>query len=247
MHKFQLFAIAALLVAGQSYAGVLDFEEAASLGGDDAAISSDYLASQGYSFTAVAGTSASTATSSGFAFEAVGQDGTDAFWTSTAPNRDNAVAGDMGNYFAKSDQGPTDYFKLTVDYAELSTSVSGEIWDIDNNDRFQVTAFDASGNQIQTLTTPETSWLDARPWAFSIDADPNSGQLIDRIEIESVAGYSAGAFGLDNFSYTPSTASTHAAPLPGALPLAFAGFTAMVASRRRKKTDNIDTPEDTVN
>ncbi len=246
MHKFQLFAIAALFVASPSYAGMLDFEDAELYGGDDAVISADYFAAQGVSLSARAGQTEATASDVLFAFEAAGDDGTDAFWTDGSGGGDVALAGDLGNYFLKTGTGDIDhltdhYFKMVIDYTAASTSTSGEIWDIDNTGYYNVTAFDEDGNTLQSLVGPKN--LNGKAWTFSIDIDPATGKTIDRIEIDyNSKSRRLGGFALNNLD----VGTTHATPVPAAFPLAIAGMAAVMSRRRRaqKATDSESESDD---
>ena len=90
-------------------AGSLDFEDAASFGGDNAAIDASYFSSYGFGITAQAGNSAADAVDVTFAFESEGRDGTDGFWTRNEVGRDSAVSGHLGNYFMKAGTGDLAY------------------------------------------------------------------------------------------------------------------------------------------
>jgi hypothetical protein len=210
-------------------ADVLDFEDAAAFGGDDAIISSKYFLSQGFDLSAVAGDSAETAREVDFSFEKVGKDGTDGFVTKGL-GRDVARTGDLGNYFLKAGTGNLEYnkakyFKLSVDYTTVSFGASGQIWDIDGPEQYQVTAFDASGALISTLTSP-AGGLDGEPWDFSIAVDPTSGRIIDKIDIEAIGTKNLRGFAFDNFD-------SHATPLPAGMSLSLMGLV-MVAFRGRQ-------------
>ena len=242
MPNFRLLALVSLLSVSHSYAGILDFEDADQFGGDNAAISPGYFASQGFGITALAGASESDASDVLFAFEATGRDGTDGYWNRGMSGRDDALSGDLGNYFMKAGVGDLSYndakyFKMTIDYTSLSTAASGEIWDIDGPEQYQVTAFDANGDKINTLESPHGG-LDGQPWLFSIDIDPDTGKTIDRIEITATGTGTLRGFAFDNFdAFTAAAAvsstTAHSTPLPTSLPLGVAGIALLIARHRR--------------
>lgn len=219
-------------------ADVIDFENAAEFGGDDAIVTSDYLSNYGVSFTAMAGSNAADAQQATLTFEAAGADGTDAFWTGSS-GRDGALTGDLGNYLIKAGTGDlsysrSEYFKLSIDYTEATSAASGELWDIDGPEQYQVTALDANGNAIASTTSP-VGGLDAEPWAFSFDFG-DAGVEIARLDIDFIGKGTLRGFAFDNFDATganPNVATTHAAPVPMALPLGLVGLLG-VAHRRRK-------------
>jgi len=221
---------------GQEEANFLDFEDAGSFGGDDEIIPSSYFEDRGFSFSAVAGASEATAEDVTFSFEAVGRDNTDGFWTSPS-GRDEALQGDLGNYFLKAGTGNLEYnnaqyFKLTIDYTDPSLFASAEIWDIDGPEQYQVTAYDVSGNQIGSLTSP-AGGLNGEPWYWMFDTD--RGSEIQTIEIEAVGTGNLRGFAFDNFV-------AHPAPVPTALPVGAAGL-GLVAIYRRKRRSKVETED----
>ena len=179
---FSLFAfsIAMLFVAAisvQANGDTLDFENAAEYGGDDAVISDSYFEQYGLTFTAMAGNSEADATKALLSFEAAGKDGTDGYWTNRN-DRDEALKGDIGNYFMKAGTGNLSYnnakyFKMDIDYQKATQAASGEIWDIDGPEQYTVTAQDANGNIIASLVSP-TGGLNGMPWLWSIDVGPTT-------------------------------------------------------------------------
>lgn len=235
------FTLTVLMTLCQvSGAAVVDFENAGDFGGDDAAVTNDYLSQYGVSFTAMAGMTASDAQQALLTFEATGADGTDAFGTGTVGSgRDEAFTGDLGNYLIKAGDGNlsygrSEYFKLSIDYIDPTTAASGELWDIDGPEQYQVTALDANGNALATVTSP-VGGLNAEPWAFSFDVG-DAGVEIASLDVDFIGEGNLRGFAFDNFNATganPNVVTTHAAPVPMALPLGVIGLIG-VAHRRRK-------------
>jgi len=132
----------------------------------------------------------------------------------------------------------------TPDPADLPTSASGQIWDIDSNaggkenfpERYKVTAFNSNGLMLAMQQSPEgipfdeAGTLSGRPWNFSFD---NLGAGIARIEIvqTQTAGKPRG-IAFDNFNATEPT--TTIIPEPSALTLLTAS--AWMLMRRRRRT-----------
>lgn len=232
-----------LMFASFATADVLDFEDAGAFGGDDAIISSKYFLSQGFDLSAVAGDSEATASKVNFSFEAAGKDGTDGFVTKNL-GRDVARSGDLGNYFLKAgtknlEYSKAKYFKLSVDYKTVSFGASGQIWDIDGPEQYQVTAFDATGALIDSMTSP-LGGLDGKPWEFAFAVDPTSGRVIDKIDIEAVGTKNLRGFAFDNFD-------SHATPLPAGMSLSLMGL-GLIAYRgrqirKRDQNENQDSEE----
>lgn len=217
------------------YGGNVNFENAASYGGDNAVISSGYFAQYGLQISAVAGTDRSTASDAVLAFEAAGADGSDAFWTGRN-GRDQALSGDLGNYLMKAGSGDlsysnSKYFNLSIKYEEATSAASAEVWDIDGPEQYKVTAFDANENELASVTSP-VGGLDGEPWAWSFDVGAAN---IAQIDVEFIGSKTLRGFAFDNFNSTEANpnASTHAAPLPAALPLGIVGLAATAWLRRR--------------
>ena len=221
----------------QLNAGTLDFEDAASFGGDNSAIDSSYFLSNGFSISAVAGNSAGTASNVTLAFEQTGSGDADrGFYTVDGHDHDY-TGGQLGDYFMKLGTGDSDhqnstYLQMEIDYQDLTYAASGEIWDVDNED-FLVTAYDADGLVIHTLdSSTSTGSGSGNPWEFSFAVDPDSGQVIDKVVISMSSGDIHG-LGFDNFQ-------ANATPLPAALPLGIAGIGAFMIRKRRKSSQSVD-------
>lgn len=249
---FQLVVASAFLAGGWAFGDVIDFENAADYGGDGAAISNDYLSQYGLQMTTWAGADKASAGLRDATFEQVGlADGGDAFnYTDSNGNLvyGGGNGGDLGDYYLAmgttsnmDELYNTGYVKMQFDYDSAVTGVSGEIWDLDENsygtEQFTVTAYDANGAVVSGLTSPEVSYdddLDGLPWSWSL-----AGDDITQVVMEFV-GTRTNYLGLafDNFDYNSAnasaTATSHAAPVPGAFPLGLLGL-AFVAHRRKRK------------
>ena len=218
---------------------LVDFENAADYGGDDAAVTADYFASYGLQVTAYAGSSAATATEAVLAFEQTGRDGTDAFWSSNS-GRDEAFSGDLGNYFLKAGTGDLSYnnaryFNMQIQYDQATAAASGEVWDIDGPEQYKVTALDANGAELASLTSP-TGGLNAEPWSWSFDV---GADVISQINVEFVGSSNLRGFAFDNFNATSANpdAKGHAAPVPPAVALGLAGLSGSAWLRRRRTAE----------
>lgn len=218
-------------------ADLIDFENAADYGGDDAIVTADYFSQYGLQVTAYAGSSASSATEAVLAFEQSGKDGTDAFWTSNK-GRDEAFSGDLGNYFLKAGSGDlrynrATYFNMAIQYEQATAAASGEVWDIDGPEQYKVTALDANGAELASLTSPKGG-LNAEPWTWSFDV---GADVISQINVEFVGSSSLRGFAFDNFNATAANpdAKGHAAPVPPAVALGLAGMGGSAWLRRRRE------------
>ena len=229
-----------ILIGSTAFAELVDFENAASFGGDDATITNDYFASYGLSVSAVAGNSKADASSAVLTFEAAGRDGTDGFWSATPSGRDEAISGDLGNYLVKAGGGDlaynkSKYFNMSLQYDNATSAASGEVWDIDGKEQYKVTALDANGNAIASLTSPVGS-LDGEPWTWSFDMGDEAS--IAQIDVEFVSTQSTlRGFAFDNFNSTQANpeATAHAAPIPHAFSMGAACLIGLVANRSRRR------------
>ncbi|MCR9197719.1 MAG: hypothetical protein NXI04_03650 [Planctomycetaceae bacterium] len=222
-------------------ADTIDFENAADYGGDDAVITADYFASYGLTVTAYSGKKESSASLTELTFEATGRDGTDAFHSGNSIDTPNA--GDMGNYFLKAgvtgrDTWTSKYFNMSIDYDQAASAASAQIWDIDRQEQYKVTAFDANGTALASLTSP-SGGLDGEAWVWAFDMDED---LITKIDIEFVGRSTMQGFALDNFQFT-SGARGHAAPVPPSVALGMAGLGGTAWMRRRQRLKQNRTAE----
>ena len=220
-------------------ADLVDFENADSFGGDDAVATNSYFADYGLSVTALAGADGSSAEQAALSFEAVGRDGTDGFWTDWL-RRDEALSGSLGNYFLKAGTGDLSYgdaefFQMSIDYDEATTAASGEIWDIDGPEQYQVTAYDSAGNAVASLESP-TGGLNAEPWTWSVEV--GGGVKISNVEITATGNSTLRGFAFDNFDSTQANinATSHNAPIPAAFPIGCVGLAMYFARTRRLRT-----------
>jgi hypothetical protein len=240
--------VAILLLGATAHAGLIDFEDAMSHypgGADNRDVSTQYLASDGVSFSILAGATAQEAAAALPTYEA---------WGDADPIRgflfdqghaydveDVAVAGyedRLGDWFLKGPAGVADtgYLKLVIDYAAPVTGAGGELWDIDGNssqgtEQWLVSARDGDGVLLASILSPEGTTntagsLDALPWAFSF-AGLEAG--IEQITIEFVGTKTYGVgIAFDNF-YTDTPGDV---PEPAAMALLALGGAALAARRR---------------
>ena len=135
-----------------------------------------------------------------------------------------------------------------VDYAvmagySLPTSISGELWDVDDSELVTVSAYDSVGGLLGS-TSPASSTFDESGWGFSL-ADAGG---IAQIRITGTTTSSAGV-GFDNFDAfgvallppdpepEPTPAPPGFVPEPSTFALAFLGLLSLgsFAWRRRKR------------
>lgn len=237
MNNTRRALLTSLVLVSPAWADTVDFENAADYGGDNAVITQSYFEQYGLNITAVAGSSAADAQEAVLNFEAQGRDGTDAFWTGGG-GRDLEKAGSMGDYLLKAGSGDlsygkSEYFKMTVQYNDATQAASGEVWDIDGPEQYKVTALDANGNALASVTSP-VGGLDGKPWAWSFDVGADN---ITQIDVEFVGASNLRGFAFDNFNATKANpnATTMAAPVPAALPLGAIGMAGLAFLRRRRR------------
>lgn len=221
-----------------SQATLLDFEDAAAFGGDDAAVTDSYLQSYGISIQALMGKNERKATEAALSFEQIGGDGTDAFsmW-----NLGQDLSA-LGNYYLKLGPGnfPGDgsrFFIMSIGYDTAVDFASGEIWDIDGWEQFEVTGYDANGNEVASVESPY-GWLDGQAWTWTLNAE--DGNPITAVEINKLGNGKIEGLAFDNFSYSSSAANTANVPVPAALPLGIVGLAALVIRRRQRGMSNKD-------
>lgn len=236
MKKTFITCVCLMYTSTMACADLVDFENAAAYGGDDAFVSSEYFEQYGLKVSARAGSSASDATEALLTFEAAGQDGTDAFWTGGG-GRDEAFSGDLGNFLLKAGSGnlsygKSEYFNMSIAYETATQAASGEVWDIDGPEQYRVTALDANGNELASVTSP-TGGLDGEPWTWSFDV---GAENIAQIDVEFIGASTLRGFAFDNFNSTQanSNATSHAAPLPPSLAIGVAGIVGSVFLKRKR-------------
>lgn len=219
-------------------ADLIDFEDAAAYGGDNAQASS-YLAYYGVSISAEAGWFGDNSTAD-IQFEKTGFDGTDSFlsWAAPAGIDGGAYWGSspalaqLGDYVLKIGAGHmpyfnADHFKLSIGYDAAVSSASAQIWDIDGSEQFSVVGYDANGNQVASVDSP-TGGNDGDGWTWSLNAA--EGFSISTIEINLIGGGNLQGIAFDNFN---STASTHTVPIPAAFPVGLLGMIGLIVQRKR--------------
>jgi hypothetical protein len=236
---FVRIAAVLMLCATPLLGDLIDFENAADYGGDNAVIADNYFEQYGVSVSAMAGSSASDAREAVLAFEKSGNNDANAGYWSSRTGRDEAFSGDLGDYFLKAGTGDlsyndSTYFVLTVDYNVATQAASGEVWDIDGPEQYTVTAFDSNGNLVASLVSP-TGGLNAEPWTWSFDMGDKGD--ISQITVAASGEKNLRGFAFDNFNATEASpnADTHATPLPSAFALGLFGLVGMVGRDRRRR------------
>ena len=119
-------------------------------------------------------------------FEAVGSDDITGF-TGVGPDGPSALFADqLGLFFLRSLSALNDSSPVGVLVAEYSAPVpglSGEIWDIDGPEQWEVRAFRAGETTPTAVQISPEGGLGSEPWVFSL-ADPGPG--FSRLEIEHI-------------------------------------------------------------
>lgn len=220
MHRFLLISLTVIVVVfavPRSSAGILiDFEDGAAFGGDDAAISNQYTP-LGVTFSLLAGKSANSAVLGLPTLELVGNSKADknsAFVTNNGGGDDLARSGfanELGDYLLKTNQNvsKTGFVRLVLDFSQDVASIGGQIWDIDgggskSSEQWRVTAFDGNNAALSSIDSPlgtnyGKSSLDGLPWNWEL-----SGANIRRVELEFIGTKQSGnGVGFDNFFVVP--------------------------------------------
>ena len=245
-HLLLTFAVVASLSATAS-ANLIDFEDAAAYGGDNA-LADAYLANFGISIEAEAGWFGDNRVAE-VQFERTGTDHSDAFISRNNPAGidggaffGNAPALEqVGDYILKIGSGNlpfynVDHFTVSISYDSAVASASAQIWDIDGTEQFSVVGYDAAGNVVASVDSP-TGGLDGQGWTWSLEAA--DGFSISRVDIDLIGGGNVRGIAFDNFN---SSASTHTVPIPAAFPMGCIGMAALAFKRRRRRTTDTLTP-----
>ncbi|GIW74642.1 MAG: hypothetical protein KatS3mg103_1164 [Phycisphaerales bacterium] len=173
-------------------------------------------------------------------FERRGTDGTDGFFSTTAPSTFDAERPgslhSLDTYFLRQ---PTPIGAVpgtfVIEFSTAVQGISGQIWDIDASDsdpsiyeQWRVTALDAFGNILATQLSPQglqpsqTGSLDSLAWVFAF----SGVGAISRVEIDSIGTQDRPGLGLDNFAITP---------IPAPTSLAVLGLAGQAWTRRRQR------------
>lgn len=234
--KTFLTLLAVVLAGSNAHAGLIDFEDGGLLGGDDAAITDAYLQSYGVSITATAGKNDNKAAPTPLTLEGASADGTDAFLID-AWNWGADTSG-LGDYFLKVGTGDLPHwrdrsFNMSIQYNAEVSAASGEIWDIDGSEQYSVVGYDANGNVVASVDSPEGGF-DGAAWTWSLDAI--AGDTISSVEIDLIGNGRLRGFAFDNFDFTLATTNltTATVPIPAAFPLGCLGLLGVMLHRRRQ-------------
>ena len=145
---------------------------------------------------------------------------------------------ELGDWFLRTDGLAGDLASLLIEYTAGGTfEASGQIWDIDGSnpsatEQWLVTAYDASGNPVDSMLSPlgddnsAAVPTESAPWTWSFDVMPD-GPAIEAILIEFV-GSKTNNVGLAFDNFAPRVV-----PTPGSAALAAMGL-ALVARKRRR-------------
>ena len=157
--------------------------------------------------------------------------------TPFAPEFDNTPNNEGGDWLIRSQRGSGGELDLRLvngnDFmivysGVLPTSASGQIWDLDFNEIFSVTAFSDADLQIsEVLAGPYAGdGRDGLPTTFSFDS---LSTPIAKIRISFVSADSGGGFAFDNFN---ATQPTEVVPEPGTGFLLLSGLVGLAIRRR---------------
>ncbi|AMV40601.1 PEP-CTERM sorting domain-containing protein [Planctomyces sp. SH-PL62] len=179
-------------------------------------------------------------------FEAIGEDGTDGFVSSTTPTQtaDTARRGygrQLGRWFLRQPDGIgvlPGPFLIEYDTTQVIREFSGEIWDIDASERWLVDVLDASGSILASLLSPQgvgrqdPASLDSLPWNFGFK-DLADGVKAIRL---SFVGTKTDGIGLAFNNFSPTFAVTGSVvPEPTSLVLMGAGLAGVATAFRRRR------------
>ncbi len=225
-----ILAAAAIAVAGPASAGLIDFEDATTLGiNDNDSVTTQYQSSHGVTFTGayMEASGEADAAPHGYVND------------STHVNDDPApTSASQGDWFLRSGgqvstRGGQGVY-LTVIYDSMVNAASGDILDIDGNnsqgtEQWDVQAFNGAtkvGSVLSPVgTTTGPGSLNGLPWNFQL-----SGFEFNRLEFVFTGSKTHGVgLGFDNFN-----TSAVSVPEPGTLSLLGLGLMGLVGIRRRK-------------
>lgn len=147
-------------------------------------------------------------------FEKRGTDPTYAYVTDTEDDLDKTGTGEGGEWVLRNpkDSEPNALNLLNnaflIKYSgTLAASVSGQIWDIDAGEQYNIEAFDAFNTFLFSTLTPVGPGTccggpaDGLPFTFTFTS---SAAPVATIKITQVQGDRAAGFAFDNFSTTPT-------------------------------------------
>lgn len=242
------FLVLALTCSLRSFAGLIDFESNA-FGGipnDNGIIGlNDTFMADGVSVRFGFDTNGDGALDSHGVFEKVGggkEQGNSGFLSSYGKKYDIAATNyqsSLGQFFLRQKQAyrPFGTFHIIYDAINPVTSASGEVWDIDGNNKnteqFIVEAFNG-GQSLASILSPlgdstNSRSLDGKPWVFGF----NGLSDITRIEISFVGSKTKGiGLAFNNFSPIEDiSTNTHSVPEPSTWVILALGLVALVTRR----------------
>lgn len=146
-------------------------------------------------------------------FERRGTDPIYAYVTDTQDDLDKTATGEGGDWILRNPQGSEPGALNLLDNAflvkysgALATSVSGQIWDVDAGEQYNIEAFDVSNLLVASVLSPVGpdgccgGPADGLPFTFAFT---NLGTPIAALRITQIQGDRAAGFAFDNFSTTP--------------------------------------------
>jgi hypothetical protein len=112
-------------------------------------------------------------------------------------------------------------------------SASGQIWDVDHAEKYEINALDSSGMVIKSIITPNVpsnggkNTFDGKPFTFSF---ANLESSIGYIQIQGISKDGGGGFAFDNFNPTQAVPE----PITGLVVAAGMGGAALRRAKSKK-------------
>ena len=135
--------------------------------------------------------------------EKMGDDSGSGFIGYDVDTPDPEFADQLGQFFIRQFNTYQHFGTLIINYSSPVTGASGEIWDIDGSDWYQISAFDSDRNLLDTIVSP-LGGLHAQPWTFDFSDLVDISQIeISYIGNESLIGLAFNNFGVDQTETEP--------------------------------------------